>query len=261
MWDMALNKRPNRYIRSLCAYMLKTVQNYSPQRLETNSFLFFFDWCLTETMRGYTWKWTSWVVQARSQTVKALKYTRTLHPSPYMALVGHIPDTSRYHHHEAMLVPAWPAFSNTDESTEWPDGGDRALQHAMQLRDGSFLNFHCLFGWLRQCHDDTKRWCSSYCYCSCTSGWMFFFLFISGIPQVSATKYGKDTHLSWIGFRRTCSDKNSVTSWFNMIEGGLLLPWCRSCSSYCSAVAVGKYWHLCEASIILTTASGSFCVL
>ena len=63
------------------------------------------------------------------------------------------------------------------------------------------------------------------------AGW-FFFLFISGIPQVSATKYGKDTHLSWIGFRRTCSDKNSVTSWFNMIEGGLLPPWCRSCSSY-----------------------------
>ena len=154
---------------------------------------------------------------------------------------------------------AWPAFSNTDESTEGPDWGDRALQHAMQLRDGSFLNFHGLFGWLRQCHDDTKRWCSSYCYCSCTSGWMVFFsVHLKNSSSFCNKVWERHTYLSWIGFRRTCSDKNSVTSWFNMIEGGLLPPWCRSYSSYRSAVAVGKYWHLCETSIILTTASGLF---
>ena len=102
MWDMALNKRPNRYIRSLCACVLKTVQNYSPQRLETIHSCFF-DWCLTKTMRGYTWKWTSWVVQARSQTVKAPKIYKNSPPAtPHW---WHLSWThTRDHHHEAMLA-------------------------------------------------------------------------------------------------------------------------------------------------------------
>ena len=66
-------------------------------------------------------------------------------------MAGHVPSPGR-------AMPC-RAFSNTDESTEGSDGGDGTLQHAMQLRDGSFrvLNFHGLFGWLGQCHDDTKR--------------------------------------------------------------------------------------------------------